>query len=163
MKYCTNCGESIDTTVQFCPHCGYDQISTVPNKRASSAILNTLCVLTLIGSVFTILRALIYLTIASGSSKELMMIRGSLYLLSSIGTIIGAVIMLNKKILGLYVYTVSQVIYLITIFFALSYYVSEIGDFLGEEFAILVAMFFVVPSVAILAMYWTQLAKQHLK
>jgi ABC-type transport system involved in multi-copper enzyme maturation permease subunit len=92
-----------------------------------------------------------------------MMIRGSLYLLTSIGTIIGAVIMLNKKILGLYVYTVSQVIYLITIFFALSYYVREIGDFLGEEFAILVAMFFVVPSVAILAMYWTQLAKQHLK
>jgi hypothetical protein len=91
------------------------------------------------------------------------MIRGSLYLLTSIGTIIGAVIMLNKKILGLYVYTVSQVIYLITIFFALSYYVSEIGDFLGEQFAILVAMFFVVPSVAILAMYWTQLAKQHLK
>jgi len=163
MKYCINCGVSIDPTVQFCPHCGANQIAPGSNKRTSSAILNTLCVLTLIGSIFTILRAFVYLTIASGQSWDLMTLRGSLYLLTSIGTIIGAVIMLNKKLLGLHVYTVSQVIYLITVFFALSYYIDEIGNVLGEEWAILVAMFFVVPSVAILALYWTQMAKQHLK
>lgn len=163
MKYCTACGESIDSTVQFCPHCGKDQISSVPNKRASSATLNTLCILTLIGSVFTILRALIYLTIASEESWDLMAIRGTLYLLTSIGTIIGAVGMLSKKMSGLHIYTVSQVIYLITVFFALSYYIDEIGDLLGAQFAVLVAMFFVIPSVTILALYWTQMVKQHLK
>jgi hypothetical protein len=142
------------------------QISPVLNKRSSSAILATLCVLTLIGSVFTILRAIVYFTISSVGAGETwadsMNVRGSLYLLTSIGTIIGAVKMLNKEMLGLHVYTVSQVIYLITVFFALSYYLDKFKSF-GDSFAIMLVMFFVVPSVVILALYWTQMAKQHLK
>ena len=92
-----------------------------------------------------------------------MNVRGSLYLLTSIGTIIGAVKMLNKEMLGLHVYTVSQVIYLITVFFALSYYLDKFESNFGDQFAIIVVMFFVVPSVVILALYWTQMARQHLK
>ena len=142
------------------------QISPALNNRSSSAILNTLCVLTLIGSVFTILRGIVYLTISSGGGgawADLMNVRGSLYLLTSIGTIIGAVKMLNKEMLGLHVYTVSQVIYLITVFFALSYYLDKFKSNFGDQFAIIVVMFFVVPSVVILALYWTQMARQHLK
>ena len=142
------------------------QISPALNNRSSSAILNTLCVLTLIGSVFTILRGIVYLTISSGGGgawADLMNVRGSLYLLTSIGTIIGAVKMLNKEMLGLHVYTVSQVIYLITVFFALSYYLDKFESNFGDQFAIIVVMFFVVPSVVILALYWTQMARQHLK
>ena len=143
------------------------QISPALNDRSSSAILNTLCVLTLIGSVFTILRAFVYFAISSMADgqtwADLMNVRGSLYLLTSIGTIIGAVKMLNKEMLGLHVYTVSQVIYLITIFFALSYYLDEFESNFGDQFAIMLVMFFVVPSVVILALYWTQMAKQHLK
>ncbi len=143
------------------------QISPVLNKRSSSAILATLCVLTLIGSVFTILRAFVYFTISSVGAGETwadsMNVRGSLYLLTSIGTIIGAVKMLNKEMLGLHVYTVSQVIYLITVFFALSYYLDKFKSNFGDQFAIMLVMFFVVPSVVILALYWTQMAKQHLK
>ena len=142
------------------------QISPALNNRSSSAILNTLCVLTLIGSIFTILRGIVYLTISSGGGgawADLMNVRGSLYLLTSIGTIIGAVKMLNKEMLGLHVYTVSQVIYLITVFFALSYYLDKFKSNFGDQFAIIVVMFFVVPSVVILALYWTQMARQHLK
>ena len=143
------------------------QISPALNDRSSSAILNTLCVLTLIGSVFTILRAFVYFAISSMADgqtwADLMNVRGSLYLLTSIGTIIGAVKMLNKEMLGLHVYTVSQVIYLITVFFALSYYLDKFKSNFGDQFAIIVVMFFVVPSVVILALYWTQMAKQHLK
>ena len=143
------------------------QISPALNDRSSSAILNTLCVLTLIGSVFTILRAFVYFAISSMADgqtwADLMNVRGSLYLLTSIGTIIGAVKMLNKEMLGLHVYTVSQVIYLITIFFALSYYLDEFKSNFGDQFAIMLVMFFVVPSVVILALYWTQMARQHLK
>ena len=163
MKYCSNCGESIDSNVQFCPHCGADQVSSAPTKKTSTAILTTLCILTLIGSLFTVLRALIYLAIASEESWDMMTIRGLLYLLTSIGTFVGAIKMINKKISGLYIYTVSQAIYLITVLFALSYYLKEIGDALGDQFAIVVAMFFIIPSIAILALYWTQMAKQHLK
>ena len=143
------------------------QISPALNDKSSSAILNTLCVLTLIGSVFTILRAFVYFAISSMADgqtwADLMNVRGSLYLLTSIGTIIGAVKMLNKEMLGLHVYTVSQVIYLITVFFALSYYLDKFKSNFGDQFAIIVVMFFVVPSVVILALYWTQMAKQHLK
>ena len=143
------------------------QISPALNDRSSSAILNTLCVLTLIGSVFTILRAFVYFAISSMADgqtwADLMNVRGSLYLLTSIGTIIGAVKMLNKEMLGLHVYTVSQVIYLITVFFALSYYLDKFKSNFGDQFAIIVVMFFVVPSVVILALYWTQMARQHLK
>ena len=143
------------------------QISPALNDKSSSAILNTLCVLTLIGSVFTILRAFVYFAISSMADgqtwADLMNVRGSLYLLTSIGTIIGAVKMLNKEMLGLHVYTVSQVIYLITVFFALSYYLDKFKSNFGDQFAIIVVMFFVVPSVVILALYWTQMARQHLK
>ena len=71
--------------------------------------------------------------------------------------------MLGKKLKGLYVYTVSQVIYLGTVLMALSYYIDEIGDVTGEAFAIVVAMFFIAPSVLILALYWTNISKQHLR
>ena len=101
--------------------------------------------------------------IASEESWELMTVRGLLYLLTSIGTIIGAVQMLNRKLMGLYIYSVSQGIYLLTVFFALSYYLNEIGDALGDQFAVVVAMFFIVPSVTILVLYWTPMAKQHLE
>jgi len=163
MKYCSNCGEAIETSVLFCPHCGSKQSTTNPEKPSSSALLITLCVLTLIGLVFTILRAFLYLAIASGASLDAMTIRGALYLLTSIGTISGAVLMLSKKMVGLRIYTISQAIYLLTVLAALGYYIEEIGDFLGGEYAILVAMFFIVPSVLILALYWTDTARQHLK
>ena len=153
----------METTAEFCPHCGTNQMSGNVNRKSSTAILTILCVVTFIGSLFTILRAFIYLLIAIDEEWILMGIRGTLYLLTSIGTIVGAAQMLSKRLSGLHIYSVSQSIYLLTVLSALGYYIEEIGDFLGSGFAVVVAMFFFLPSVAFLWLYWTPTVKQHLR
>ncbi|WP_202857212.1 zinc ribbon domain-containing protein [Fulvivirga marina] len=153
MKTCIKCQESIEIETRFCPKCGLDQnqITLV----ASSSFLITLCILTIVGSVITIGRALLYEIVASAVEQDYY--RGWIYFWSSGGTLIGAIMMLQKKINGLYVYSISQVIYLITIVVASFSY----GD-VSAEIAFFVAMCFFLPSLVMLYLYWLKVVRQHL-
>jgi len=162
MNNCIDCKEIIAPESQFCPNCGVDQNKTIVSKNISTGFLITLCVLTIIGSIFTIFRALFYLMV--GFDEDItIVIRSSIYLLTSIGTIIGAIQMLRKQKIGLFIYTSSQAIYLITIVFAISFYVQELGRYLGKDWAIFIAMFFIIPSGIMLSLYWLLPIRKHLK
>ncbi|MFZ9029019.1 MAG: hypothetical protein ACO2Z9_08385, partial [Crocinitomicaceae bacterium] len=79
-------------------------------------------------------------------------IRGLLFVMVNIGTIIGAIVMLSRKLTGLYVYSVFQVLYLLVIVWAT---LSHLGGVQTDIFAVTIAAVFFLPSLAFLIMYWS--------
>jgi hypothetical protein len=111
-----------------------------------------LCVLTIIGSFFTILRGYLY-EIISTLDTDHSYYRGWIYILTSIGTATAAFLMLQKKYIGLLIYTICQIIYLLTVLFATSIYASaENSELTLGSFAVAIAAFFLFPSLVVLVL-----------
>ena len=165
MTNCKRCNQQMDEGTNFCPTCGEDQRANNVNQQKSNAtFLMILCVLTIIGSIFTIARAYLYEMVSmiggelGGNSNY---IRGWIYACSSIGTLVGAIMMLNRKLNGLYIYSAFQIIYIVTVIIASFSY----GDTFKGATALAsgIAMFFLLPSILFLVLYWTNIIKKHLK
>ena len=165
MTNCKRCNQQMDEETNFCPTCGEDKRANNVNRQKSNAsFLIVLCVLTIIGSVFTIGRAYFYemISMMDNSSNYL---RGWIYAGSAVGTLAGAIMMIQRKLNGLYIYSAFQIIYIITVLIASFSYGDEFGSH-GKEASLLasgIAMFFLLPSILFLILYWTNMIKKHLK
>ena len=165
MTDCKRCNEQMDEEINFCPRCGEDQrINNGNQKNGNTSFLIALCVLTIIGSAFTIARAYLYEMVSMmGNSSNYL--RGWIYAGSGIGTLVGAIMMIQRKLNGLYIYSVFQIIYIITVLIASFSYGDEFGSH-GKEASLLasgIAMFFLLPSILFLILYWTNMIKKYLK
>lgn len=167
MPNCKRCNQQMDEETNFCPACGEDQrINNVNAQKSNATFLIVLCVLTIIGSVFTIGRAYLYemVSMMGGHSNY---IRGWIYAGSSVGTLVGAIMMTQRKLNGLYFYSAFQGIYIITVLVASFSYSDAFGNFGGGNEASLlasgIAMFFLLPSILFLILYWTNMIKKHLR
>jgi len=156
----------MDEGTNYCPTCGEDQSAYDVNRQKSNAsFLIVLCVLTIIGSVFTIGRAYLYemVSMMDGHNNY---IRGWIYAGSAIGTLVGAVMMIQRKLNGLYLYSAFQGVYIITVLLASFSYSNVFDRFGGSNEASLlasgIAMFFLLPSILFLILYWTNMIKKHL-
>lgn len=167
MANCKRCNQEMDENINYCPTCGEDQRANDGiEQKGNASFLIVLCVLTLIGSIFTIGRAYLYemVSMMGGNSNY---IRGWIYAGSGIGTLVGAVMMLQRKLKGLHIYSLFQLIYIITVLVASSSYnktFDKIGG--GNADTLLasgIAMFFVLPSILFLVLYWTNMVKKHLR
>ena len=106
----------------------------IESKQTSSTLL-VLCILTLVGSVFVLLKGLIGYAILIDSngtrSESGILLINSVYViefLTCFGTIAGAILMLTGKKLGLLVYQISSIVYIVlTAVFALFCFFSIIG------------------------------------
>ena len=160
MTNCINCKNLLNVSSTICPTCGSDQESkSIPVQKKTSTKLKILCALTILGSIFTIGRALLYEIIAHSTNND-EYIRGWIYGLSSIATIIGAIQMLNKKETGLITYTIGQTVYLLTVIWAASVYVSLMHN--DIIFLIIISMTFMIPTIIFLWLYWTQSIRSQL-
>jgi drug/metabolite transporter superfamily protein YnfA len=158
----------MEEEINFCPRCGEDQRANNVNQQKSNAsFLIALCVFTIIGSVFTIGRAYLY-EMVSMMGEGSNYFRGWIYAGSAIGTLVGAIMMLQRKLKGLYVYSAFQGIYIITVLVASFSYSDTFDSFdggNGNEASLLasgIAMFFLLPSILFLILYWTNMIKKHL-
>jgi hypothetical protein len=159
----------MEEEINFCPTCGQDQrANSINQQRSNASFLMVLCVLTIIGSVFTIGRAYLYEMVSMmGESNNYF--RGWIYAGSAIGTLVGAIMMIERKLKGLYVYSAFQGIYIITVLVATFSYSDAFDSFNGSngnEASLLasgIAMFFLLPSILFLILYWTNMIKKHLK
>ncbi|WP_298539025.1 hypothetical protein [uncultured Aquimarina sp.] len=138
------------------------------NKKSLPFFFIALCVLTILGSLFVIIRGFWY-QLFSGIWYDQNTIlyeeyyRGWLYIISGIGTLIGAIVMVGKrKKIGLYVYTVSQIMYIITIAIAASSYtdIKYLGDV--SELAFAISILFLVPAILFLIFYWLNPTRKYL-
>lgn len=122
-----------------------------------------LCVLTIIGSLFTILRGFLYEMISTIDENH-SYFRGWIYILTSIGTAIGAILMLQKKYIGLIIYSICQIIYLLTVLYATSQYSNDsVSDLNLGSFAVAISAFFMLPSLIVLVLYWLDVNRKLLK
>lgn len=161
MSICINCNSLLEKNINVCPTCGtLRESKSIPVQKTNFTLLNVLCVLTIIGSFFTIGRALLYEAIAHAADNE-EYIRGWIYGLSSVITIIGAVLMKRKEKSGLLTYTIGQSIYILTVIWATSIY-SSAGDGFAE-ITLVISMIFLIPSLFFLGIYWSQSIRSQLK
>jgi hypothetical protein len=106
----------------------------IESKQTSSTLL-VLCILTLLGSVFILLKGFIGYAILLSSndtrSESGILLINSVYViefLTCFGTIVGAILMLTGKKLGLLIYQISSIVYIVlTAVFALFCFFSIIG------------------------------------
>lgn len=168
MKNCIACHQSIPDDAKFCPHCGAKQPEETSQETITTAmsqdtgnkpvvIIIVLAILTICGSIFTIGRALLYELVGSMTSDIGIQTRAVIYVVASVGTIAGAIMMLLKKLSGLYVYTIFQVIYIITTVFAAMAHDTK------ENLSSVILFFFAAPSILFLVLYWLQDVRKHLK
>ncbi|MCT4580534.1 MAG: hypothetical protein N4A35_03880 [Flavobacteriales bacterium] len=133
------------------------------HNNHSSTLLYTLCILTIVGSIFTMARAFLY-EIVSMIDNNSDYYRGWIYGLTSVGTLIGAVLMIQKLLIGLYVYSIAQVLYIITVILAVYSYQYAFGPHDNNSIfiATTIALIFLIPSIIFLVLYWTNMIKKHL-
>jgi hypothetical protein len=129
-----------------------------PQKQSSSTLL-VLCVLTLIGSFFIILKSLISYSILLDSNDTrsdfgivLINVVYILEFLSCLGSIAGAIIMLTGKKNGLFIYLISSGLYiLVTMVFTVFCFFSLIGIPVG-----LLQFIYIIPSIIFFVLYLNQ-------
>jgi hypothetical protein len=128
-------------------------------QKQSSSTLVLLCILTLLGSVFILLKGLIgyFILVESNATRSE---GGILFIdlvyfiefLSCIGAIAGAILMLLGKKTGLLIYVISSILYiLITAVFAVFCFFSIIGIPVG-----LLQFLYLIPSIVFLIVYINQ-------
>ncbi len=102
MTNCKRCNQQMDGETNFCPTCGEDQrANTINQQNSNASFLIVLCVLTIVGSVFTIGRAFLYEMVSILGSGNGNYIRGWVYAASGIGTLVGAIMMVQRQLKGL--------------------------------------------------------------
>lgn len=127
-------------------------------KRPSSS-LNVLCILTLIGSIFILLKGLItyFILVDSNDTRSesgILFINLVYFLefMSCIGSIVGAILMLSRKKAGLVVYLISSILYIaLTTVFAIFCFFSIIGIPVG-----ILQFFYLAPAILFLILYLNQ-------
>jgi len=130
----------------------------IESKQTSSTLL-VLCILTLIGSVFVLLKGFIAYAMLLQSndtrSESGILLINSLYViefLTCFGTIVGAILMLTGKKLGLLIYQISSIVYIVlTAVFALFCFFSIIGIPVG-----LLQFIYLAISIVFLVLYSNQ-------
>jgi len=170
MKYCKHCGATLtDDAAAFCSSCGTNQydvsepgISEKTNNMGGAALV-TLCILTILGSVLGILRGLFFEAIASGNDFGHNNSLGYASAFFNVGTLMGAVLMLNRKLTGFWLYAASQIVCIVLVILK----TAEFDDMIGHSggygnIALLISLLFIVPYALFLLLYFL-LVKKHLR
>ncbi|GAA3508158.1 hypothetical protein GCM10022393_18420 [Aquimarina addita] len=136
-----------------CSDCTKPEVKQIAEikKRRNTAFLIVLCTCTIAGSLFGILRGVFYQELASSNEYY----RGWIYIATNLGTGVGAFLMIySRNILGLYAYSLCQILYLATVFIARFSYddVKYLGDL--SELASFISTLFLIPSFLFLILYW---------
>jgi hypothetical protein len=157
MKSCIACNAEIEDEFNFCKICGTNQNEQQNDLiKSNTTFLTILCILTIVGSLFGMARGWIYEIVSTVGNDGYF--RGWIYIITNIGTLVGAIMMLNRKKSGLLLYTVSQSVYILTVIFATMIYESS---YFGG-YALAISMLFLVPSILFLIFYWQNTITKHL-
>ena len=161
MKHCITCNKELTSEDNFCQNCGADQRITPPqvNNNGSTIFLYILCTLTILGSLFGIARGWLY-EMVSGLDSGSDYVRGWIYIITNIGTLAAAIFMMNKKKSGLYIYTVAQGLYILTVMVATVAYDDTFDG--ANALALGISALFLIPAIAFLIFYWLNMNRKHL-
>lgn len=114
------------------------------------ATLLALCILTIVGSGLILLKDLFayeIMTSEFGVNQSDLGISFMLEVLTCAGSIAAAIIMINRRLVGFYIYIVSNVIYMLNIIW---FWFSIIGIPLNEWFILIIIAYIAVPITFII-------------
>lgn len=162
MKYCVSCGKLLpDDSANFCPSCGAHQYpgpAVSSRSGQSPAALVTLCILTILGSVLGILKGLL-VEAFQGRSFDLLNEQsmrfpfGYASALFNLGTLAGAIIMLNRKRFGYVLYLVCQSANIVAVLYWALAQGHFVDGFIGGPFYLIGAAVSVLPSLVFIVLY----------
>ena len=129
----------------------FSRLFTSPRNSTASNVsfVRTLCILTIMGSVLGVLRGLFYEAVATTVGSSPSFWRGWAYVVLNAGTLIGAMMMLARRVDGFYIYTACQFLYLLVVGYATFIWSQD-----TSLFFVLVGASFFLPSLVFLALYW---------
>ncbi|AWH85556.1 hypothetical protein HYN59_10735 [Flavobacterium album] len=160
MEKCIRCNTPLEPGANFCPVCGTDQRFGSREKEGSTLLI-VLCILTVVGSVFQMFRGMLYEIVADADNNN-EYIRGWIYAITAVVTTIGAIMMFQKQLKGLYVYTAGQAIYLLTCFWATSVYLDDVTD--SDRILVwIISSIFIIPAIIFLILFWMNDCKRVLR
>src|ERR1051326_5806028 len=72
MNYCPNCGSALEPSSRFCSSCGTNiqPIENPGDQKSDPGGLTTLCILSLVGSLFGLFRSWIYASVSIAISHD---------------------------------------------------------------------------------------------
>ena len=167
MKPCTRCSNTLSADAAYCYVCNTDQNAGFeefePTQKQSDTFLKVLCYFTIAGVVISLMS--IVNSLVKDAEPLIEGIGALIYINFGItaGKLIGAVLMLKKKLNGLYVYTVAAILGFISMMYSLSLtwkYMESVDE--GPVIMILTTFFAVLIVVGFIAMYWLPVNRKHL-
>jgi hypothetical protein len=158
MENCQHCETEIASTDPYCSNCGQSREISMPviepdknigstSEKGNATLLLVLCILSLLGSLIGIFRGALYQMIGDNDY-----FRGWIFIILNIGTIVGAIYLLQKKVLGLYLYSAFQGLYLLSIIWTAAVWLNE----MDYEIVLIFALIFFLPSLIFLRVYWSK-------
>ncbi|MBA2613929.1 MAG: hypothetical protein H0U95_18345 [Bacteroidetes bacterium] len=123
-------------------------------KQSMPAVVLVLCILTIIGSVFGLIRCLLYEVVADFSNNTDYW-RGYAFIICHLSTLTAAIIMLTRKVIGFWIYLASQIIYIGLIIYTLysysNFHYGASSD--AQALSYVFTLIFSIPSVIMLVLY----------
>ena len=171
MKQCNECSTVLNENVNFCPNCGYnfylsekkeDNNNNKSEKKISFSFLQILCALTILGSFFSLYNLP---NLSSYGDDSGILFFSSL--IGNLGTISGAIFMLKNRKDGLSLYSLGQLIYLLSaVAFAIILSKTEFRLLLNSDYSSQVAknytMMWIFIPVVFTILYWLPVNRRNL-
>ncbi|AWH85555.1 hypothetical protein HYN59_10730 [Flavobacterium album] len=162
MKKCIRCGMALPDDSLYCTSCGTDQHidfkAQLPQQKQDDTFLKVLCILTIVGACFSLISIpMSMLRPSFYEEKSVLMMLGT-SLVIAITKLAGAIFMLQKKLSGLYLYTVGAAMSIVVGIWSAFTISGTLGVTTTFQMAMsLVALIF---PVAFLIMYWLPVNKR---
>lgn len=151
----------------FCYTCNAPQtvrLDKFETKKSSDAFLKVLCILTIIGGIISILASIFSLLSGAAFPIEGIEILTSIGFVVAMAKLAGAMFMLKKRLLGLYIYSAAAAIGIVVQMYSLSLtrqYTESIMQG-GGTIVIISTVFAVLIVITFLILYWLPENRRHL-
>jgi hypothetical protein len=154
MKNCLSCGNMLSDEAAYCHFCNTHQTSGFeefePKPAQSDIFLKVLCWLTIIGASIDLVGIPFALASVSQYNIEVPKIMIGLTLFASCSKLAGAVFMLRKRLVGLYIYTGAAALNIFHWIYVSGDLASKdiyqvVGEIIGFSILILFAVMYWLP------------------
>ena len=153
MKNCYSCENTLTDDAAYCYVCNTNQgadFEAFGKPVYNDTFLKVLCILTIIGAAISLISVPFNMATTSAVGYKVPAGAVIISILLAIGKLTGAILMLKKRLNGLYIYTVAAVL---SIFMAL-YSVANVADFVGSSYALATGIISFLFLTTFLVMYW---------
>ena len=172
MKFCSDCGNSVPDNLATCSNCGKDQRVAQPVNtnnltkqhpvQSDDTFLKVLCILTIVGATMSLMSLAFTFGMPTKMDHTVSYIVQIVSVLITIGKLTGAILMLQKRLTGLYMYTAAASVSIaLTVAMAFGFNAVEVQDnLISEAIVTLVFVISIIIAAAFLIMYWLKMNRK---